>query len=256
MRPKISVIIPVYNGGKYLKRCLDSLVKQSFIDWQAICVDDGSVDDTGKILDGFADKDRRFVVIHKKNAGVSAARNDGIKKATGEYIHFMDADDTIDADYYEQMLKFANETDIVCSGFISNNKKFPDLRYKKLHLVKTLFGKIFWTQVLSQSFVWRYLFKTDFIRKNKLNFDTSLISQEDALFVLNSLKACGQIVIVPNTYYHYLFNENSALNKQDKNHHDKLKQQYKIGKRFRKQYAKNNNIMLLWWFRKIINLFF
>ena len=256
MRPKISVIIPVYNGGKYLKRCLDSLVKQSVSDWQAICVDDGSVDDTGKILDGFADKDKRFVVIHKKNAGVSAARNDGIKKATGEYIHFMDADDTIDADYYEQMLKYVNKADIVCSGFVSNNKKFSNLRYKKLHLVKTLFGKIFWTQALLQSFVWRYLFKTDFIRKNKLNFDTSLISQEDAVFVLNSLKACGQIVIVPNTYYHYLFNENSALNKKDKKHHDKLKQQYKIGKKFRKQYAKDNNVVLLWWFRKIINLFF
>lgn len=256
MRPKISVIIPVYNGGKYLKRCLDSLVKQSFSNWQAICVDDGSVDDTGKILDGFADKDKRFVIIHKKNAGVSAARNDGINKATGEYIHFMDADDTIDADYYEQMLKCANGMDIVCSGFVSNNKKFSNLCYKKLHLVKTLFGKFFWTQALLQSFVWRYLFKTDFIRKNKLNFDTSLISQEDAVFVLNSLKACEQIVIVPNTYYHYLFNENSALNKKDKEHHDKLKQQYKIGKRFRKQYAKDNNVMLLWRFRKLINLFF
>lgn len=256
MRPKISVIIPVYNGGKYLKRCLDSLVKQSFTDWQAICIDDGSVDDTGKILDGFAKKDKRFVIIHKKNAGVSAARNDGIKKATGEYIHFMDADDTIDADYYEQMSKYAKEADIVCSGFVSNNKKFSNLNYKKLRLVKTLFGKIFWTQALSQSFVWRYLFKTDFIRKNKLHFDISLISQEDAVFVLNSLKACRQIVIVPNAYYHYLFNENSALNKKDKKHHDKLKQQYKIGKKFRRQYAKDNNVVLLWWFRKIINLFF
>lgn len=254
--PKISVIIPVYNGEKYLVRCWNTLKSQTFKDWQAIFVDDGSKDKTGKILEKYAGADKRVVVIHKKNMGVSSARNDGIKRAKGEYIHFMDVDDEIDADYYENMLKFAGDSDIVCSGFVSNSKHSSNLVYKRYRVLKTLFGKLFWGQSLIKSFVWRYLFKTEFIKKNKLQFDTSLISQEDAVFVLNALLISGQMVIVPNTNYHYLFNADSALNKKGREHRKKLKQQYKIGKQFRKQYAKDNNVMILWRFRKIIRLFF
>lgn len=254
--PKISVIIPVYNGEKFLSRCLKSLQCQTFKDWQAVFVDDGSVDKTAELLDLYAKQDKRVNVIHKKNMGVSAARNDGIKKAFGEYIHFMDVDDEIDADYYENMLKCANGYDIVCSGFVSDSKYSSNLEYKKMRGLKTLFGKLFWTQALIKSFVWRYLFKTDFIRKNKLEFDTTLISQEDAVFVLNAFCLSGHVVIVPNTNYHYLFNENSALNKKGREYREKLKQQYRIGKIFRKQYAKDNNVMFLWYFRKIISVFF
>ena len=162
MQSKLSIIIPVYNGEKYLSRCLDSLRKQTFKNWQAIFIDDGSSDNSGVILDKFVATDNRVVVIHKKNGGVSAARNDGIKKANGKYIHFMDVDDEIDADYYETMLNNALDADIVCSGFISNSKYSADLIYKKQHVMKTLFGKLFWSQALIKSFVWRYLFKTDF----------------------------------------------------------------------------------------------
>lgn len=253
---KISVIIPIYNGEKYLPRCLDSLLEQSFKDWTAICVDDGSSDNTGKILDEYAKLDNRFVVVHKKNAGVSAARNDGIKKATGDYIHFMDADDIIDARYYEKMIDNANGVDIVCSGFVSNTKYSDDLTYNKKHVLKTLFGKLFWSQALLKSFVWRYLFKTDFIKKHKLSFDTKLISQEDAIFVLDAILLSSQMIIVPKVYYHYMFNENSALNNKDKKHREKLKTQYKIGKEYRKKYAVENKVAVLWYMRKVLKLFF
>lgn len=253
---RLSVIIPVYNGEKYLSRCLTALQNQTFKDWQAIFVDDGSIDNSGKILDKYASKDKRITVIHKKNMGVSAARNDGIKKAKGDYVHFMDVDDDIDSDYYESMLKFSDDSDIVCSGFVSNSKYSRNLVYKKRHILKTLFGKLFWTQAMTKSFVWRYLFKTDFLKKNKSQFDTTLISQEDAVFVLNAFLVANQIVIVPNTNYRYLFNENSALNKKDTEHREKLKRQYKIGKEFRKKYAKKNKVMFLWHFRKIIKIFF
>ena len=256
MKPKISVVIPVYNGAKYLPDCFESLKKQTMKDWVAICIDDGSTDKTPAILDAYAKKDKRFVVIHKKNAGVSAARNDGIKKANGEYIHFMDADDILDNNYYEEMLKGAKDADITCSGFVSNSKHSSNLIYKKQHVLKTIFGKLFWSQALIKSFVWRYLYKTDFIKKNKLKFDTSLISQEDAIFVLQSFVFANKLSIIPNVNYHYIFHNTSALNIKDKKHHDKLKQQYKIGKQFRKQYAKDNNVTLLWKFRKLIKLFF
>ena len=254
--PKISVIIPVYNGEKYLARCWASLQRQSFKYCQAIFVDDGSIDKSGKILDKYLAKDKRVTVVHKKNAGVSAARNDGLKKVKGDYVHFMDVDDELDSNYYENMIKFANNSDIVCSGFVSNSKYSSNLVYKKQRVLKTLFGKLFWSQALIKSFVWRYLFKADFIKRYKLKFDTSLISQEDAIFVLDAFLYANQITIVPNANYHYLFNSDSALNKKTKEHREKLKKQYKIGKAFRKQYAKNNNVMLLWRFRKIIKLFF
>jgi len=256
MRPKLSVVIPVYNGAKFLQGCFETLQQQTFQDFEIVFVDDGSTDNSGKILDKYADADNRVVVVHKKNGGVSAARNDGIKKAKGEYIHFMDVDDVLDNNYYEHMIYYADGTDIVCSGFVSNSKYSANLVYHKSHRLVTLFGKLFWTQALIKSFVWRYLFKADFIKKNKLSFDTSLMSQEDAVFVLQAFLVADYVMIVPNVNYHYLFNTDSALNKKGKQHREKLKKQYKIGKQFRKQYAKSHHVMFLWWFRKIIKIFF
>ncbi|MBO4746283.1 MAG: glycosyltransferase [Alphaproteobacteria bacterium] len=253
--PKISVIIPIYNAEKYLVRCLESLQHQSFKDFEVICVNDGSSDNSGKILADFAKSDKRFSIITKQNAGVSAARNDGINAARGEYIHFMDADDVIDSNYYSEMIYGGKGADMICSGFVSNSKYSSDLTYKRKRVLNGLFGKLFWSQALIKSFVWRYLFKTDFIRKNKLVFDTSLISQEDAIFVLDAIGAANKLIVVPNVNYHYIFNETSALNSKDKSHRDKLKKQYKFGKQYRKEYAKKHNVMVLWWFRKIIKMF-
>ena len=93
--PKISIIIPMYNVEKYIRRCLDSVQNQTFKDWQAICVDDGSPDNSGKIAEEYAAKDSRFIVVHKENGGLSDARNAGMKKASGKYITFLDSDDFI-----------------------------------------------------------------------------------------------------------------------------------------------------------------
>ncbi len=256
-KPKISIIIPIYKVEKYLRRCLDSVKNQTFKDWNAICIDDGSPDNSGKIADEYAACDKRFIVIHKKNAGVSAARNDGIKRATGKYIHFLDADDWIDSNYYEQMLRFADETcaDITCSGIISNTKYSSNIKYHRVHVLGGLRSKLFWTRAISDSFVWRYLFKTDFVKSNKLLFDTKLISQEDTLFVLNAIKLANWITITPDVYYHYMFNETSALNSRDIAHHTKMKKHYKIGRQYRKQYAIDNGVYSLWFFRKVIRFF-
>ena len=165
--PAVSVIIPVYKCEKYLRRCLDSLLHQDFAEWQAICIDDGSPDNSGKILDEYAAQDSRFIVVHKKNAGVSAARNDGIKKATGKYIHFLDADDFVDDGYYQKMFQSAeqNNADMVVSGLVSDNKYTEPIIYKKGQVLKSIAEKTKYTFVLTDSYVWRYLFKTDFIKK-------------------------------------------------------------------------------------------
>lgn len=255
--PVVSVVIPVYKAEKYLRRCLDSLLVQTFTQWQAVCIDDGSPDGSGAILDEYAAQDSRFKVVHKKNAGVSAARNDGIKYADGQYIHFLDADDWVDAEYYEKMLAVARDTgaDMVVSGFVSDNKYTKPIRYKKSYVVRTISGKLWRSFALTDSYVWRYLFKRDFIKKNKLIFDTTLIAQEDTLFVLDAMARANMLATVGGVYYHYMFNENSALNNRDAAHHARVKAQYKIGKKYRRDFARVNRVMFLWRLRKIINMF-
>ena len=100
---KISVIIPVYNSEKFLKKCLDSIINQTLNDIEIICIDDGSTDKSLRILNNFADKDNRITIINQKNSGPSAARNKGIENAKGEYIGFVDSDDWIDLDFYEKL---------------------------------------------------------------------------------------------------------------------------------------------------------
>ncbi len=255
--PVISVVIPVYKVEKYLRRCLDSLIAQTFADWQAICIDDGSPDRSPAILDEYAARDARIKVIHRQNAGVSSARNLGIENASGDYIHFLDADDWIDPEYYQAMMTVAMDSgaDMVVSGFVSDNKYTKPIIYKNVQLVRGISDKLRLTHGLTDSYVWRYLFKADFVREKNLCFDTNLIAQEDTLFVLNAIADANVIVSVPWVNYHYMFNENSALNNRDAAHHARVKAQYKIGKQYRRDFAKQYNVMWMWRLRKILNMF-
>lgn len=117
MQPLLSVIIPVYNVEKYLKRCVDSIINQTYENLEIILVDDGSPDKSGGICDEYAKTDKRIKVIHQENAGLSGARNSGISAAKGDFITFVDSDDWIDKDMYRQMLEYqrANDLDIVCA---------------------------------------------------------------------------------------------------------------------------------------------
>ena len=109
---KVSVIVPVYNCAPYVERCVRSIMAQTYTDLEIICVDDGSSDNSGKILDSLAEEDSRIRVIHQKNAGVSAARNRGLDIATGELITFVDGDDAIEPDMYEILLPYFDDPDV------------------------------------------------------------------------------------------------------------------------------------------------
>ena len=137
--PEISVIIPVYNVEKYLKKCLDSLTAQTFTDWEAICIDDGSPDNCGIILDEYASKDTRFKVIHQKNQGLSIARNNGLKKAKGNYIYFLDSDDSLHPQCLEIAHKYAteNNADIVNFDFYRQKEKITEIKAINLNKIKT-----------------------------------------------------------------------------------------------------------------------
>ena len=146
----ISVIIPVYNCGQFLRRCLDSLVCQTFNDWEAICINDGSKDNSGAILDEYAAADKRFKVVHKENEGVSAARNTALSLVDSDYIMFMDSDDFLHPQAMEICSRFADRdnSDIVAYTYnrryrtlqmIGNLLNLPEpkkLRYKRYDIAK------------------------------------------------------------------------------------------------------------------------
>ena len=114
--PKLSIIVPVYKVEQYIHKCVDSILNQTFTDFELILVDDGSPDNCGKICDEYAQKDERVRVIHKENGGLSDARNFGLKEAKGEFVSFIDSDDWVDLDLYSDVLTYAdaNKLDVVC----------------------------------------------------------------------------------------------------------------------------------------------
>ena len=114
----VSIVVPVYNTGKYLNRCMNSIVKQTYSNIEVILIDDGSTDDSSDLCDEWAEKDERIKVIHKLNAGLGMARNTGIENAKGEYICFFDSDDYIDLQTIEKSYRLAckSEADLVCFG--------------------------------------------------------------------------------------------------------------------------------------------
>ena len=124
--PKLSIIVPVYNSEKYLCRCVDSILAQTFTDFELLLIDDGSEDESGNICDEYVVKDSRVRAFHKNNGGVSSARNLGLNKAKGEWIAFIDSDDYVDVSYCYELLRKAqkNDTDIVtCDMFIVKGEK-------------------------------------------------------------------------------------------------------------------------------------
>ena len=127
--PQISVIVPVYNAEKYLHRCIDSILAQTFSDFELLLIDDGSKDNSGRICDEYAAKDSRIRVFHKKNGGVSSARNMGLDNAKGDWITFVDSDDWVKQDYLYSMIS-QPDADLIMSSFdiIENFGKWLHIR--------------------------------------------------------------------------------------------------------------------------------
>ena len=217
--PLISVIIPVYNAGKYFNHCIESIVNQTYKNLEIIIVDDGSTDETPKSCDEWAKKDKRIKVIHKENGGASSARNVGIDNAVGEYIGFVDADDYIDLDMYEIMMKDiisygadASRCGIVRESDDGTTENWGTGNYD----VRVVDGK----QVLADVgeavgivpvHVGNKLFKTKCI--GDIRFDTSYKFAEDTLFNFMVAKNIKKMVYNDVNRYHYMFNESSITHK-------------------------------------------
>ncbi len=206
--PQISVIMPVYNTSQYLRRSIESVLNQTYKDFELICINDGSTDNSLEILQEYATHDPRIKIINQENSGAGYSRNKGIEKASGTYLSFIDADDWIDIKFLENALYTAKhyKADIVettksYNVYSNNNKKLFNKR-KAVGFIAN--GKCFRRDV-----IWDKLFKTSFIKENKISFPNGLC-HNDAFFLLQSLYY--NAIIVQNTdaiYWHNKANETS-----------------------------------------------
>lgn len=211
---KISIIVPVYNVEKYLKRCIESIINQTYKNLEIILVDDGSTDNCPAICDEYARKDKRIKVIHKENGGASSSRNTGMDAATGKYITFVDSDDFIKEEFVEYLynLSIENNCEIVqCSFEIGSNEKFSDIRIRdKVEVYSNI--EALCSRKL-KVVPWGKLYKMKTIKSIK--FPLGIINEDDATyykFIYNSKRVC----ITNKQLYYYYQSNNSVMRNNSK----------------------------------------
>lgn len=222
---KVSVIVPIYKVEKYLDRCIQSIVNQTYKNIEIILVDDGSPDNCPKICDDWAKKDSRIVVIHKKNGGVSSARNLGLERATGDYITFADADDFIDETMYEKLVDSAvqKESDVVLCRFsyfyeeTEKENKIMEVNLDKLSKEK-IFPFLLKVGMYARNdsletenimgCIWRGIYKKDIIKNVRFQ---NLSICEDTIFIIDVFKRNPKISIVNDYLYRYVQRKTSAV---------------------------------------------
>lgn len=215
--PCISVVMPVYNCNKYLLRAIESVLNQSFEDFELILIDDGSTDGSGAICDTYALSDGRIRIVHKENGGVSSARNAGLDIAQGIYIVFLDCDDYIDEDHLEKLIH--PDSDLFITSYVLENengvillkKDLPaisfDLQEDKAHAEECFINGFF-------NYAWAKRFKRSIIEKNKIRFSEELTIGEDTLFVIEYLQYAKTISIENYHGYHYVKYKHTTLTNQ------------------------------------------
>ena len=242
-KPSLSIVVPVYNTEKYLRRCMDSIMNQTLKDIEIIIVDDGSKEECAVLCDEISKTDSRIKVVHKENGGLGFARNSGIEAATGEYIGFVDSDDYIEQIMYETLYNAAKKynADLCLSGicFVGGNmfseaggdtkKSYFDEEtvFKKEDIKKLLLGVI---GALPHEpddsrygvSVCKNIFKTSVIREKGIRFMSEReILSEDTLFMVDYIKSAESAVGVPGAYYCYCRNEDSLSKSYNKERFEK-----------------------------------
>lgn len=215
MKPKISIIVPIYNVERYINRCINSILNQTFTNFELILVNDGSLDRCGEICNKYEKKDSRIKVIHKSNGGVSSARNIGIDNASGEYIGFVDPDDYIDENMYEVLYKTIknSNSDIAISSFsyiINGNEKPQDISNNKIifnkdEAIKNYFDMIY---PFNCSFMWNKIFKKELFDGVRLN--TSILVQEDTEIMIRLYSKSKRVVYIGQPLYFYELRDGSV----------------------------------------------
>lgn len=212
---KISVIVPIFNTVQYLPRCIDSILSQSFTDFELLLVDDGSTDGSGAICDKYAVKDSRIRVFHKKNGGVSSARNLGLDKAKGEWVSFVDSDDALGKHYLEHLM--GDDSDLVITGLQRLSGDNVDILAPKMAQYVSMSEMPSHWNLPEMNYLYCFpvakRYRNDIIKENNLRFDENLFYQEDLGFVLSYMVFIDGFVELPYADYEYLIVETNRAGK-------------------------------------------
>lgn len=221
MNPKFSIIVPVYNVAPYLQECLDSVLFQSCGDWECICVDDGSTDSSGDILDAYAKRDGRFKVVHQANGGVSCARNAGLDRASGEWIVFVDPDDWLELNMLEMLLhEIASRcVDIIIFKYredvAESSRRCGDIAASMAHefdcddFLRRQFSLGLGGHA---ALLLNKAYRREVIERKHLRFVTGLKYYEDLIFSYEALASSGKLYIMANfSPYHVRNRAGSAV---------------------------------------------
>lgn len=215
----VSIILPVFNAERFLSQCLDSILRQTYQDWELIAVDDGSKDRCLEILKSYEKRDDRIHIISKKNEGVSIARNVALSQVRGEYIYFVDSDDIVMQDALSILIRTleSNNATFVKSDFLPINEHGKQLFINKKQGIRRRYeGKIidsemFYSKILmDEFFLWTCLFRRDIIEKNKIRFIPHCRLMEDAAFIVEYLLHSSRNVYKNACVYGYRKYEGTA----------------------------------------------
>ncbi len=229
MAPMFSIIIPVYNVEQYLAQCLDSVLAQTFTDFEVICINDGSKDSSLSILREYEKKDKRIKVIDRENGGVSAARNTGVEAAQGEYIAYLDSDDA----YVAKLLKKINDeieatkADIVVFGIKDMIDSAPDAWFDFVATTSSAYFSPFDPYALlyqpgAYPFMWRNVFRREMLVKNHVTFDERLKLGEDTVYQFMAFPYAHRIRYIPDKLYLYRRMRKNSATKEAHENLDKM----------------------------------
>jgi len=208
-KPLISIIVPVYNVEAYLPKCLDSIINQTYENLEIIIVNDGSTDNSPQICEEYAKRYSRIKLLHKKNGGLSSARNAGLDIANGEYIGFVDSDDYIEKNMYLEMLTSLKEYSanlVICSYFSDGEIKYP---CEKSMFVDVDFVFRLYLKDQIQAYAWNKLYSKDIF--NDIRYADGILFEDMDIF-LPILRKAEKIVLLNDKLYHYIKRENSIIN--------------------------------------------
>lgn len=235
---KVSVVIPVYNTEEYLGQCLESVMRQTLEDIEIICIDDGSTDSSLAIMQGCAERDPRIRIIRKENGGLVSARKVGVAAAKGEYIGYVDSDDWIEPDMYEELYRFAvrDQADMVCSGYffegnyitthfdnvpegVYDLERMEGLRENAIYNIEE-------RDVGIRSALWCKLFLAEKFRGIQLGIPEGISISEDKVCILSYLLYCSRVSVRREAFYHYRIRQGSMINAPDPGYLVKVNEVY------------------------------
>lgn len=212
--PKVSIVMPMYRVERYIEKAIQSVLDQDFQDWELLVVNDGSTDGSRDIASMMAVSDERIKILDKENGGLSDARNYGLDRAIGEFVHFYDSDDWVEPDFYSKLLNEIEDFDLIVCGYKVDNEKSVTERIGYVgdlsHVVSSSLEDLVGNYL---NFAWNKLFKRSFLVENALYYEKGLYRIEDSEFMMRFLSSSPKVKMIKYSGYHYMVRNTATLSK-------------------------------------------